>query len=99
MWSSSCVTSYRKAGGRTPPPEGNDIGGLQITTPLGLPYSNRLVLHYIEDTSGNLCEAPYTDCDRNAEPWVDLVYRDTGTVRLQNTSGGALQLSLSVGRV
>ena len=78
-------------------PPGGSIPGLQITTPLGLPYSDRLVLHYINDTTGNLCD-PTVDltCDPDAEQWTEIVFRNTGVVRLQNTGSGALQLSLSI---
>ena len=99
MWSSSCVTSYRlRVAGVTNRhhPKGTTSGVCRLRHPSVSPTATVWCFNYIEDTSGNLCEAPYTDCDRNAEPWTDLVYRDTGTVRLQNAGGSALQLSLSI---
>ncbi len=80
-----------------PTPPGGSVAGLEFTTPVGLPYSDRLVLHHINNTTGNLCD-PTVDltCDRNAEQWAEIVFRNTGVVRLENTGGGALQLSLSV---
>ncbi|ADI15981.1 choice-of-anchor D domain-containing protein [Truepera radiovictrix] len=73
-----------------------DIDGLQVTNPLGLPFDDRLVLHSIRDTSGNLCN-PERDptCDPTAQPWLELNTRNTGTVRLRNTGGAPLQVSVS----
>jgi hypothetical protein len=81
----------------TPAAGGVGVDDLQITTPVGLPYSDRLVLQQIENTSGSLCDdVDPVDPTCNPEQWADIVFRNTGTVRLRNLGSSALQLGLSV---
>ena len=77
---------------------GEGIPDLQVFNTLRLPDSERLVLHHIANTSGNLCGPPEEDpgCDRDAQRWADLEVRDTGVVGLRNLGSTPLQLGLSM---
>ncbi|ADI14899.1 Ig-like domain-containing protein [Truepera radiovictrix] len=74
-----------------------DVGTLTVRNPLEIPFDDRLVLHRINDTSGNLCWPPDDPgCDAEAEPWADLVYVDTGVLQLENTGEAPLELTLTL---
>jgi hypothetical protein len=70
---------------------------LLVRNPLGLPYADRVVLHRINNTSGNLCN-PELDptCDVTKEPWRSLMFHDTGTLALENTGSMPLHLNLKI---
>jgi hypothetical protein len=74
-----------------------DVATLSVRNPLEIPFDDRLVLHRIDDTSGNLCWPPDDPgCDADAEPWADLVYVDTGVLQLENTGDAPLELTLTL---
>lgn len=79
------------------PAEGAEVDDLQVSNALGLPFSDRLVLQQIQNTSGSLCEPEINPgCDPDAQPWADIAFRNTGVVELTNLGDSPLQLSLSV---
>lgn len=81
----------------TPETGGAEVDELQVSNALGLPFSDRLVLQQIQNTSGNLCEPEINPgCDPDAQPWAEIAFRNTGVVELTNLSDSPLQLSLSV---
>lgn len=81
----------------TPDAAGGGVNDLQVSTTLGLPYSDRLILQQIENTTGSLCnDVDPLDPVCNPEQWADIVFRNTGTVSLRNLGDSALQLGLSV---
>jgi len=79
------------------------------TTGLGLPldslriettqsvFPNRVVLHRIQDTNGNLCDPESSpSCNPDATPWAELKTRDTATLELSNTGTVPLELRVSL---
>lgn len=76
-----------------PPADG--IAGLQLTNPLGLPYSDRLVLQEIGSLAPPTCDPATTDCP-TTNRWENAQFPTTGPVRLTNTGSAPLQLSLRI---
>lgn len=74
---------------------GGGIGELQVSNTLGLPSSDRLLLHHIQNTSGNFCNEDPT-CDETVQRWAGIFLRNTGTLKLQNLGSEPLELTISV---
>lgn len=70
------------------------IDGLSVQSLYG-PFPNRLVLHRIQNTSGNLCD-PQTSpgCNPDATPWAELETHNLASLQLSNTGTAPLDLSL-----
>ena len=68
------------------------IPGLTMTNRLGVPAADLMVLSKVGEFVGVPCPENYPSCDKS---WPRLRDRKTGTVVLENTSGAALELTLS----
>ncbi len=77
----------------------NGISGLSLRNPLGVPFSDRLVLQKIVRTTGNYCDIEIEPrCkDPSLDRWRGMKFPNTGVVELRNTGATALQLNLSLG--